>query len=708
MDHPLGKLPISLCMIVRDEEELLAQCLRSALPYISEIVVVDTGSVDGTAAIAAQFGAKLIQTEWIDDFAAVRNVALAHAVHPWLLVLDADEGLEPLAMEQWHRLLHDETRQGYYVQLVSSIGSAAIDVLQDRAGPMNVVKDLVCRLFRNDPRIRFTGAIHEESVTAIESAFGANAIGLAPIVVLHEGYREERLRQRGKRERNARIIEAALDRNPGDPMLRYARGTEFFTYGEWESAAAWLEPLAAQLPQDCGYASDVFLKLSHALRVSGRLQDAEHWAEKGWRVFGYADFPDLYEAQAAALLEQDRSEEAKQAYDRALAVGPAPIHYTSAPGAGTYRTLCSAGFAAERQYGWWEAADCYKEALRIDPGYSPAWERLIMLGALNEQFRPHWKEAIEWLLHRRLREEQQLGREQGTFDSGESGLGIEEWLWRFADAGLELDADISLLVIDQLGDRAAFWHGLLLVQQGDTEAGRGHWVQYAQQLVDEPKRRQIEAYLAALRLRNDRESDQAGTAEHAGDAQRAASAAGLAPAAFARTLLHVRAWPAWQALLAAAPAHEAAAAHSLPPLQWCALLGAKASAPGSAYAAQLLRAAAPVPAAPALLAAGAVAAAAGDWPAAAERFAAARASGPRPWLARAAGSGLAAAYAAYARRAAIPSLSGEAGIAPPSAPRLKAYANEQLAAALAPLTCPSPLISERELLLRISSALYSL
>ncbi|WP_042170427.1 glycosyltransferase family 2 protein [Paenibacillus gorillae] len=642
MERPLGELPISLCMIVRDEEELLAQCLRSCLPYVSEMIVVDTGSVDGTAAIAARFGARLIEIEWIDDFAAVRNAALTHAAQPWLLVLDADETLEPLMMEHWHSLLKDETKMGYYVQLVSSVDSATIDELQDGAPQTAVVKDLVCRLFRNDPRIRFAGAIHEEAVSAIEKAFGAEAIGLAPIVMQHEGYREERLHKRGKRERNARIIEAALAEQPGDPMLRYARGTEFFTYGDWENAAAWLEPLAAELSQTSRYAftSDVLLKLSHALRASGQLQDAEHWAEQGWRIFGFADFPDLYEAHAAALLEQDLLGEAIQAYERALAVGSAPVYYTSAPGAGTYRTLCSAGFAAERQYRWREAAAYYKEALHIRPGYSPAWERLLMIGALDERFRPIWTEAMEsFLYNQRLSLECQQGQrqvqKQDADNSRESLFSIEGLLWLFADAGLDLAPETSSLAIEQLGDRAAFWHGLLLVQQGDAEAARYQWERYAQKLADERKRQQAEAYLAALQLRG----DQAGTVEHAGAAQRVAAAAGLAPADFARTLLHVRAWPAWQALLAAAPAHEAAAAHTLPPLQWCALLGARASAPGSAYAAQLLRAAAPVPAAPALLAAGAVAAAAGDWPAAAERFAAARACGPRPWLARAAGSG---------------------------------------------------------------------
>ncbi len=64
---------LSLCMIVKNEGKNLERCLKSAKPYVDEIVIVDTGSQDNTLEIAAQYGAKLDYFEWCDDFAAARN-----------------------------------------------------------------------------------------------------------------------------------------------------------------------------------------------------------------------------------------------------------------------------------------------------------------------------------------------------------------------------------------------------------------------------------------------------------------------------------------------------------------------------------------------------------------------------------------------------------------------------------------------------------
>ena len=91
---PAERPLLSLCLIVRDEAERIGRCLDAALPIADEIVVVDTGSTDGTAAIAEAKGARVVPFVWIDDFAAARNAALDAARGDWILMLDADEVLE--------------------------------------------------------------------------------------------------------------------------------------------------------------------------------------------------------------------------------------------------------------------------------------------------------------------------------------------------------------------------------------------------------------------------------------------------------------------------------------------------------------------------------------------------------------------------------------------------------------------------------------
>ena len=87
-----GRTPrISLCMIVKNEEKRLERALSWGEGILWEKIVVDTGSTDGTVALAEELGAKVSHFDWIDDFAAARNFALRQAKGDWILTLDADE-----------------------------------------------------------------------------------------------------------------------------------------------------------------------------------------------------------------------------------------------------------------------------------------------------------------------------------------------------------------------------------------------------------------------------------------------------------------------------------------------------------------------------------------------------------------------------------------------------------------------------------------
>ena len=86
---------VSLCLIVKDEEATIGMAIKSVLALVDEVIVVDTGSQDNTRIIAEGYGAKVFDVPWADDFSAARNAALDQASGKWILVLDADEFLEP-------------------------------------------------------------------------------------------------------------------------------------------------------------------------------------------------------------------------------------------------------------------------------------------------------------------------------------------------------------------------------------------------------------------------------------------------------------------------------------------------------------------------------------------------------------------------------------------------------------------------------------
>ena len=82
---------ISLCMIVKNEERFLAQCLDSVKDFVDEICIVDTGSTDRTIEIARSYGARIEEHAWRNDFGWARDRALAMATRRWIFQLDADE-----------------------------------------------------------------------------------------------------------------------------------------------------------------------------------------------------------------------------------------------------------------------------------------------------------------------------------------------------------------------------------------------------------------------------------------------------------------------------------------------------------------------------------------------------------------------------------------------------------------------------------------
>ena len=86
-------ISVSLCMIVKNEEDVLERCLTSAAALADEIIIVDTGSTDRTKEIAARFTSLIFDFPWRDDFAAARNESFAHASMDYCMWLDADDVL---------------------------------------------------------------------------------------------------------------------------------------------------------------------------------------------------------------------------------------------------------------------------------------------------------------------------------------------------------------------------------------------------------------------------------------------------------------------------------------------------------------------------------------------------------------------------------------------------------------------------------------
>src|SRR5438128_5043091 len=105
-------MSISLCLMVRNEEEKLAACLQSAAGLVDETIVVDTGSTDGTRELASKLGARLFEFPWCDDFAAARNECIRHARGDFIFWMDADESIDSSNREKLRLLFNTLPRHG--------------------------------------------------------------------------------------------------------------------------------------------------------------------------------------------------------------------------------------------------------------------------------------------------------------------------------------------------------------------------------------------------------------------------------------------------------------------------------------------------------------------------------------------------------------------------------------------------------------------
>ena len=148
-------ITISLCMIVKNEEKILARCLDSIADLVDEVIIVDTGSTDATKAVAARYTDQIYDFAWIGDFAAARNFAFSKANMEYIYSADADEVLDEKNREAFRQLKETllpeiDLVQMYYANQLS------------HGTIYNFDRELRPKLFRRLRSFRWQGAIHEQ------------------------------------------------------------------------------------------------------------------------------------------------------------------------------------------------------------------------------------------------------------------------------------------------------------------------------------------------------------------------------------------------------------------------------------------------------------------------------------------------------------------------------------------------------------------
>ena len=255
-------MELSLCMIVKNEEEHLEQCLLSIKEAADEIIILDTGSTDGTKKIAARYTPHVHDYVWQDDFAAARNASFALATRPFILWLDADDVIDPPEMEKLMKLkeaLHegvDAVMMPYHYAF-SSDGKPSLVFERER-------------IVRREAGFAFAGVVHEAMAVS-------GHIVHADIAIRHTGRHGE-----GSNRRNLSIYEAAIRAG-----RKLEARDQYYYARELQSAGRYA--LAVQ-------AYDAFLGME-----GWRVNQEEAWRERGQCLMHLGEYAKARQSCFASL-----------------------------------------------------------------------------------------------------------------------------------------------------------------------------------------------------------------------------------------------------------------------------------------------------------------------------------------------------------------------------------------------------------------------
>ena len=352
---------IALVMIARNESRCIERSLNSVREWVDEMVVLDTGSTDGTPDIALACGAKVEHFEWIDDFSAARNAALALTQAPWRLVMDADEWLEngAEALQQLRRKGPDFVGQ---ITVSSAFEQGATGVEQAPSWLSRVLP----------AGVTYSGRVHEQPISDLPRL-------RLPLVLGHDGYLPEHLE--AKEGRNQYLLRLSLASDPDDAYLQYQLGKDLEIRGAFEQASPWYEKAYRGVSHQANWRHDLVLRRIFTLKKLGDFDGAVILSQE--ELPNWQASPDFYFTMGDlfldwALQDSDRATELLSMIEacwlRAIQIGDNPDLPDSVLGRGSFlaahnlaafhEALGHADLAAE-----WRA----KEALMRKPAASQAF-----------------------------------------------------------------------------------------------------------------------------------------------------------------------------------------------------------------------------------------------------------------------------------------------------------------------------------------------
>ena len=269
----MSRVPISVCIIAKNEEKHIEECLKRLQPYDFEIIVTDTGSVDRTKEIAQKYADKVLDFEWVNDFSAARNFCAQNASNNWILSIDCDEYVNRIDVSVLRMLMQKFPKYTGVIRLKN--------LVRDVDGKTGYGTDDVTR-FYNRNYYGFDGAIHEQICShKISEREEKMDCFLLPMEVIHHGYDLSPQEMKKKQERNLLMLYKNLENHPNDAYTCFQIAQSEFILGEYEKAVYFYERGLEDDPSpEYIYVQVMITSLAKAYVKVGRCEDAMNLMEK--------------------------------------------------------------------------------------------------------------------------------------------------------------------------------------------------------------------------------------------------------------------------------------------------------------------------------------------------------------------------------------------------------------------------------------------
>ena len=356
---------IGVCMIVKNEANVIHECLRSIFREMDEIVVVDTGSTDGTQEIVKSYGAKVLQDTWNQNFAAMRNRSIDAASTDYVLVLDADERVERKVRRNIDTFI---------ASYPDALGSVVIrSPLVDESGDIRIVRSLNTRLFPRSHDIRYEGAIHEQVIDASQRRSRIDT----GIEIWHEGYRLSPPILQAKTERNISILSSEYVAKPNNGYYAYQLGKSYESLKDFETARSYYErALQSSSPDEAFYPELVLAALYNCKKL--RLQEPL-WGLLQRSITIFPTLVDLHFFMGRALIEFQipNLELIRTSFETCLALGNTSAKRVIVEGVDSYLAAYNVGVYHESTGNFQQARDYYNLSAKLGyPRATLAFQRI--------------------------------------------------------------------------------------------------------------------------------------------------------------------------------------------------------------------------------------------------------------------------------------------------------------------------------------------